>query len=630
MILGRGTARSEQAIRAEYERFLEERGDLENASILERLKEAPGVMRRRIGKPLAQWREQDLCALYRHRSKTVRYTYSVFLVFLLFRGYRRASLAFLIELDLELTRYYRQAVSPFRHKLEQIQQELGYWQTTVGSEFHLLLQLLVVVHKPLEELTRSDFDAFREEYQRWYRQSRQRHNGKPNSRLSRLERYLVHWGCLPPPQRIFRHEEHFARVQHAPIRSAILAFAKWCEVKYRPSTLDSRRAALLHFFLWFQAQHPTRRRLDEVTRPTALAYGQHLKELRESGKYSLLYCNDLYRSLRLFYEFAIRERLTTSPDRNPFAAGDLPRLPDPVPRFLSDREVRQVMDYCEQHATRKECTVVFLLFHTGIRAAELASLKASDVVEVQGNWKLHIHQGKGLKDRLIPLTARCLDVLQEWQAKGWERVNDYLFTRYGRPWTSHAVTTLIRELGLKLGLQGLTPHRFRHTFAVALLNYGMRESALQKVMGHATLAMTLEYARILDQTVEQAFTTAVEQMQVGPISWVPSFFVTEDYSLFAEGDAVSWIRLPHGYCRRNPKLHCESDVKCLLCERFVASPTDLPRLQEMRERFQSLGMQVKADVVAAQIRRLEAPQSQDVIPVEAILMSRPLRDPQRV
>jgi hypothetical protein len=149
----------------------------------------------------------------------------------------------------------------------------------------------------------------------------------------------------------------------------------------------------------------------------------------------------------------------------------------------------------------------------------------------------------------------------------------------------------------------------------------MRESALQKLMGHATLDMTLMYARILDRTVEQAFNTAVDQMHTGPISWVPNFFATEDYTLFTEGDAVSWIRLPHGYCRRNPKLHCESDVKCLLCDRFVASAGDLPRFREMHERFQALGLDVKAEVVAAQIRRLEAGAGEGFIPVNEIFIN---------
>jgi Phage integrase family len=142
----------------------------------------------------------------------------------------------------------------------------------------------------------------------------------------------------------------------------------------------------------------------------------------------------------------------------------------------------------------------------------------------------------------------------------------------------------------KLGLVNVTAHRFRHTFAVALLNYGVRESALQKLMGHATLGMTLEYARILDETVERSFSEAVEQIQEGAMSWLPNFFAQEDYTLFAEGDSVSWIQLPVGFCRRNPKLHCESDVKCFLCERFCATPKDLPRLQQMYPRDAQRGV----------------------------------------
>ncbi len=176
----------------------------------------------------------------------------------------------------------------------------------------------------------------------------------------------------------------------------------------------------------------------------------------------------------------------------------------------------------------KERTVVITLLHTGIRAAELAALKATDIVQVQGKWKLHIHEGKGLKDRIIPLTAQCRDALQVWQKKGWEGANDFLFTSYGRSWRgSSNICRVIRELGRKLAIDQLAPHRFRHTFAVTLLNYGMRETALQKLMGHARVNMTLHYARILDQIVEAAFETTVTQMQEGPLSWVPDFFKTE-------------------------------------------------------------------------------------------------------
>jgi integrase len=354
----------------------------------------------------------------------------------------------------------------------------------------------------------------------------------------------------------------------------------------------------------------------------ALAYAAHLKEQREAGRASLHYTTDQYAGMRRFFAFAIDEGLETAPARNPFGLRDIPRRPDMIPRYLADGDVRALLDYCAQGASLRERTLVVTLLHTGIRAAELAALKASDLVELQGVWKLHIHEGKGLKDRLIPLTAPCLAALRAWQEQGWERSDDHLFTWHGRPWRSSGpVTALISTLGQKLGIVGLTAHRFRHTFAVALLNYGIRESALQKLMGHATLGMTLEYARILDHTVEQSFSHAVAQMQTGPLSWVPSFFGQEEFTLFAEGDAVSYIRLPHGYCRRNPKLHCESDVKCLLCERYAATATDLPRLREMHERFVALGLQLKADVVAAQIGRLQAPVAGAFIPLSQVTVA---------
>jgi hypothetical protein len=73
------------------------------------------------------------------------------------------------------------------------------------------------------------------------------------------------------------------------------------------------------------------------------------------------------------------------------------------------------------------------------------------------------------------------------------------------------------------------------------------------MLGHAKLDMTLEYARILDQTVERGFTEAVSQLQEGAHSWVPNLFIQEKHTLFAEGDTVSWIRLPIGLLSAQPQ-----------------------------------------------------------------------------
>ncbi len=619
MILGQGTAQTDDAIIQEYFQFLDENGGYLRPVILKRLKKAPFLIQQRLGKSLGQWRESDLLRLYADQDAHRRYICCAFLAFLFMRGYLHGSLRLLVEFPGHFCRTHKQALQPYRQKLETAREALGYRSDTTGAELNLLAAMLVVRQKTLETLTRADFEAFRDQYQAWYRHTAQRKEGRPNSRLSRLENYLRYWDIIDPAPVTYRHEERLARLAPTPIRSAVLFYLDWCTVRDAPGTIVSRRQALLDFFLWLQESYPHSQRLDNVTRPVALAYAKHLHALREQGQRSLSYCNDLYRFMRLFYEFVIQEQLETSPDRNPFGLKDIATEPSRVRRYLTDEAVRKVLTYCQQDASLKERTVVTILLHTGIRAAELAALKVTDIVEIHGKWKLHIHEGKGLKDRLIPLTPQCLTILRTWQAEGWEQLNDYLFTRYSRPWRNHNVASLIHTMGKKLDLP-LSPHRFRHTFAVALLNYGMRETALQKIMGHTTLNMTLEYARILDQTVEHAFTAAVEQMQDGPLSWVPNLLAPEDYPIFAEADAVSWIRLPLGYCRRNPKLHCESDVKCMLCDRFVASPEDLPKLKAMHERFQSLGLQIKAEVVAAQIHRLESQAPPGFIPLNQIEM----------
>jgi site-specific recombinase XerD len=573
---------------------------------------APESLGSLIQKPILHWTDEDILFAFRQRSKSTCYNYNAFLQFLFFRGYHHPGLHLLVTLRMDCSLQWKSLVELYRQKIADSARVLGYLTEEepkyAGMYVTLLLWLLFRAQKTLEEITRADFDAFHEEYQQWYKE---KYSSRPSTRLYRLERYLIHWKCIPEATVVKRHEERLAGLHHEKIKAAILYYVEWCSAKYRPASVVRYRSSLLTFFSWFRERLPADGRLDNVTRPIALEYVQYLRKQREAGLYGENYCHQLHADMRVFFDFAWDEQLETAPPHNPFAGKDLLKKPRMIPRYLSDQELRQILEYCDHEATLHERTAIITLLHTGIRAAELASLKVTDIVQIQGVWKLHIHEGKGLKDRVIPLTPLCLKTLQTWQQSGWNdgwgAGSEYLFTHFGKPWRATGeASDLLRRVCEKIGAEDITPHRFRHTFAVALLNYGIRESALQKLMGHTKIVMTLEYARILDKTVEQSFTHAVEQMQEGPLSWVPNFFSQQEYALFAEADTVSWIQLPIGFCRRNPKLHCESDVKCLLCERFLTTPKDLPRLRQMQERFISLGLQLKADVVAAQLRSLEA------------------------
>ncbi len=173
MILGRGMAQTDEAIIAEYQQFVLGNEDLHDVKVRRRLQGAAGIMCGRMGKAMREWSDEEIIALYEGQPQATRSAYNCFLAFLLFRGYRRASISLLTTLQFHLTRQWKCAFVPYRKRIEATNQKLGYSQiaTQVGN---LLLWLLTFSGKTLEELTRADFEAFQQAHEQWYRQARRR------------------------------------------------------------------------------------------------------------------------------------------------------------------------------------------------------------------------------------------------------------------------------------------------------------------------------------------------------------------------------------------------------------------------------------------------------------------------
>jgi site-specific recombinase XerD len=603
MILGKGLACTEAGIIREYYQFLDQYG--ENKNLINYWKSAPRQMNKRIGKPLKDWKDNDILELYEGTSNTILCNYNMFMAFLFFFGYRRASLHILSRLPTRLSNVHKSALLPIRQRIKETRMELKYSPNTkISIVLVLLIWLLAVSGKQLEDITRSDFDAFRKEYQTKLKTlglSKEYYQA-----ITKIERFLIHWKILSPRKKVYKHDIYISRIKHELFKNIILEHINWYGARCQPKSVLARRQYLTTFFLWLQESHPKIQRLDDINRHIALDYLKHLKRKGEVGDYSRHYWIQIFSGIRLFFDFAVFEELETSPNRNPFGNILIPAHRNHVPRYIPDIELDKIREYCKNEATLQEKTIYTILLHTGIRASELARLRITDIVQIQGRWKLHVREGKGLKDRLIPLNPTCLKALQEWQDVGWEEINENLFTRNGRPWQGgKTVTKKVRIMIRKIGLEGITPHRFRHSFAVILLNHGLRESVVQKLLGHTSLDMTLRYAHVLDRTAEIEFNKVNEKIEASPLEDVPSFFDREDYPPFEEGDSLNWIRLPHGYCRRNSKIHCESDVKCLLCERYCAHSENLDCLEQMHERYQKLDMSVQAEVVYSHISQLK-------------------------
>jgi integrase/recombinase XerD len=152
----------------------------------------------------------------------------------------------------------------------------------------------------------------------------------------------------------------------------------------------------------------------------------------------------------------------------------------------------------------RDVAIIMVLLDTGLRVSELCALTRRDYDRNQG--RLIIEHGKGDKQR----TVFCGQASQRalWRyliTRSDLGASDPLFaTGRGHSMESAGVRMMIVRCGERAGVEGATPHRFRHTFAVNFLRNGGNMAALQDMLGHSTLEMVRRYARLAEVDLADA------------------------------------------------------------------------------------------------------------------------------
>lgn len=192
------------------------------------------------------------------------------------------------------------------------------------------------------------------------------------------------------------------------------------------------------------------------------------------------------RTVRQFFERIIEWDWPGAPARNPVIAGDIPKKPEPLPRFLDDRDAARVMAAARASSDPRDRLVVELLARTGMRAGELADLEADAVVQIgSGHW-LRIPLGKLRNDRYVPLHPELVDLLAAWTAANLEHIRRHrrLVADHRGPLDRHVISRIVHRVGRAAGVPGVHPHRLRHTLATQAINRGMRLEAIAALLGH--------------------------------------------------------------------------------------------------------------------------------------------------
>jgi site-specific recombinase XerD len=289
----------------------------------------------------------------------------------------------------------------------------------------------------------------------------------------------------------------------------------------RPASIRSYRDVLRLFlgFLARQAGHPiTRLSLEELTFERTLVFLKHLEETRGNHVRTR---NQRLAALRTFFEYLgsrVPERFDTC---ERIAAIPVKRAPPPETHFLEREEVASLLGrlpHKGRHCVRDRALLLFL-YNTGARAQEVVDLYEGHL-DLGDQPRVQLH-GKGDKWRWCPLwaeTATQLRLLLGEPREPQREEGPVFCSRPGVPLTRFGIYKIVRRHASHLDRDGarprrVSPHLFRHTAAVHLLESGVEVNVIRAWLGHVSLETTNRYAEITLRTKEAAMRTCEPHLE---------------------------------------------------------------------------------------------------------------------
>jgi integrase/recombinase XerD len=275
-----------------------------------------------------------------------------------------------------------------------------------------------------------------------------------------------------------------------------------------PATVRNRRQMLAQLASWLGERGVTRP--VEVTRPMLVRYQRHLFHYRRPNGEPLSFRSQSQRLLpvRAFFKWAVRSNHVLS---NPASELELPKVERRLPKpALSIAEAEQVMAVPDTTTITglRDRALLEVFYSTGIRRAELAHLAVFDLDADRST--LLVRQGKGRKDRLVPIGARALGWVERYLTQARPSLvitgphEGVLFlTVDGTGFSVDRLTQLVRGHVKASGVakEGAC-HLFRHTMATLMLDGGADIRHIQAMLGHADISTTQIYTHVSIRTLQ--------------------------------------------------------------------------------------------------------------------------------
>jgi len=247
---------------------------------------------------------------------------------------------------------------------------------------------------------------------------------------------------------------------------------------YSPNTVRSYLSELRYLFVYYADVNANNFTEDMIM--------QYLLYLTRTLGCSRVKCKMAAQSISFFFRHVLKQ---------PYVIPTViyPRKSSKLPAVMSAEEVKMIIDGVKNVKHR---TVIILLYSTGMRLSEIASLKITDIDSK--NMRIKVVQGKGAKDRYTILSKQVLLELRAYYLI--YRPKEYLFNGYktGKPLSMRMIQHLVQRTLIQLGLhsKNYSVHTIRHSFATHLVDHGTDLHTVKELLGHSTLQTTMRYMHL--------------------------------------------------------------------------------------------------------------------------------------
>jgi integrase/recombinase XerD len=297
-----------------------------------------------------------------------------------------------------------------------------------------------------------------------------------------------------------------------PLEAAVAQYLEWIAVHgFSGDTVNTRRAYLGYFREWCHERglaEPI-----EITRPILERYQRWLYHYRKANGQPLGFRTQHTRlqDIKSFFQWMARQNLLL---HNPASEIVLPRMEHRLPKYvLTAEEAEQIIQQAivTDPEGLRDRAILETFYSTGMRRMELANVKIYDIDA--DRTTLTIRQGKGRKDRVIPIGERALAWIDKYMRESRPQLltgggddGTVFLTHMGEPFDRKQLTSLVRRylIDSKVGKMGGC-HLFRHTVATLMLENGADIRVIQEMLGHAKLTTTELYTRVSINLLRQVY-----------------------------------------------------------------------------------------------------------------------------